>query len=65
MLIMLQLNGIIKNKHNINPTFFISYSYDSSEHIMWVENLALRMLMDGIDVLFDKWHLPTGDSLTF
>lgn len=52
-------------KHNINPTVFISYSYDSSEHIKWVEKLALKMRMDGIDVLFDKWHLSTGDSLTF
>lgn len=23
------------------------------------------MRMDGIKVLFDKWHLSTGDSLTY
>lgn len=50
--------------HDI-PAVFISYSYDSSEHIRWVEKLALRMRMDGIKVLFDKWHLSTGDSLTY
>lgn len=53
-----------KMNHDI-PTVFISYSYDSSEHIRWVEKLALRMRMDGIKVLFDKWHLSTGDSLTY
>ena len=53
-----------KMNHDI-PAVFISYSYDSSEHIRWVEKLALRMRMDGIKVLFDKWHLSTGDSLTY
>lgn len=49
---------------SINPTVFISYSYDDPEHVDWVEKLALKMRMDGVNVILDKWHLGTGDTLT-
>ena len=50
---------------NINPTVFISYSYDSKEHVKWVEKLALKMRIDGVNVIFDKRYFETGDSLSY
>lgn len=43
---------------------FISYSWDSTSHKKWVERLALRLLNDGIHVVFDQWSIRPGESLT-
>lgn len=42
---------------------FISYSWDSQEHIGWVRGLAERLLRDHIDVKFDQWDLAPGQQL--
>ena len=46
-----------------NPTAFISYSWDSDEHKMWVRELATRLRQDGVNVTLDQWHTVPGDQL--
>jgi hypothetical protein len=45
------------------PTTFISYSWDSDEHRVWVRDLATRLRADGVDVVLDQWHAAPGDQL--
>jgi hypothetical protein len=40
----------------ISPKIFISYSYDNEQHERWVENFAVKLKQNGINVLFDKWE---------
>lgn len=55
------------NERNINdiPKVFISYSWTSDEHIENVENLAKRLMSDGVDVLLDLWDAPEGIDLNY
>jgi TIR domain len=46
-----------------SPRAFISYSYDSKEHKAWVAAFALRLVNDGIDVMFDGFDLRPGDDV--
>src|SRR3989442_2962471 len=46
------------------PNIFISYSWDTPEHKVWVHDLAARFRQDGVDVTLDQWHLVPGDQLT-
>lgn len=39
------------------PTVFISYSWDSLEHSVWVLNLATKLMENGVNVILDKWDL--------
>lgn len=45
-------------------TVFISYSWDNSAHVRWVERLALKLAGEGIAPVLDKWQMRPGDSLT-
>ena len=45
------------------PRVFISYSWDSDEHMEWVRSLAERMGRDGVEVTLDQTHLKPGDVL--
>jgi hypothetical protein len=48
------------------PRLFISYSWSSQEHELWVVDLAARLVESGIDVILDKWALKEGhDSIAF
>lgn len=48
------------------PKVFISYTYDSPEHIHWVENLAPKLRNPGgVDAIFDKWEARLGNDLPF
>jgi hypothetical protein len=48
------------------PRLFISYSWSSQEHELWVVDLATRLMESGIDVILDKWELKEGyDSIAF
>lgn len=42
------------------PKVFISYSYDSDEHVEWVENFATQLRGHGVDVMLDKWNFKMG-----
>jgi TIR domain len=48
------------------PCLFISYSWSSQDHEIWVVNLATQLRESGIDVILDKWELKEGhDSVAF
>jgi len=48
------------------PRLFISYSWSSQEHELWVVDLATSLRESGIDVILDKWELKEGhDSIAF
>ena len=44
------------------PRVFISYSWSSPQHELWVIDLAQRLMGDGIDVIVDKWNLKEGQD---
>lgn len=49
-----------------SPRLFISYSWSSQDHELWVVDLATRLRESGIDVILDKWELREGhDSVAF
>jgi len=39
-----------------NPRVFISYSWDSPEHKLWVESFAQELRKEGIDARLDAWR---------
>ena len=43
---------------------FISYSWDSDSHKLWVLNLANRLIKDGIDIILDQFDMGLGKNLT-
>lgn len=48
------------------PRLFISYSWSSQDHELWVIDLATQLRESGIDVILDKWELKEGhDSIAF
>src|SRR5690242_14322301 len=47
-----------------NPSVFISYSWDNEDHKKWVEELARRLVTNGVVVRLDQWDVQPGDSLT-
>lgn len=46
------------------PNVFISYSWDSDDHLGWVRTLAERLTNNGVSVFLDQWHVGPGDSIT-
>jgi hypothetical protein len=42
---------------------FVSYAWESSNHKLWVKELAVRLRLDGIGVILDQWELAPGDQL--
>jgi hypothetical protein len=42
---------------------FVSYSRESADHAQWVEGLARRLHLDGIDTVFDDFEVKAGDDL--
>jgi hypothetical protein len=60
LILCFQSGGVQMPSH---PTCFISYSWDSSEHKLWVRDLAKRLRGDGIDVQLDQWNAVPGDQL--
>jgi TIR domain len=47
-----------------SPTAFLSYSWDSEPHKLWVRELGVRLRLDGVELLLDQWELAPGDQLT-
>jgi hypothetical protein len=44
-------------------TAFVSYSWDSDDHKVWVRSLSARLRAEGVDVILDQWHVAPGDQL--
>lgn len=47
-----------------HPRAFISYTWESDEHIAWVRQLAERLTGDGVLVTLDRWEVHPGDQLS-
>ncbi|HEP6427406.1 toll/interleukin-1 receptor domain-containing protein [Burkholderia anthina] len=45
------------------PKVFISYSWDSPEHRVWVAQLATSLRRDGIEAILDQWYVKLGEDL--
>ncbi|EOC1427671.1 toll/interleukin-1 receptor domain-containing protein [Cronobacter dublinensis subsp. beijingensis] len=64
---VLQQRGVLENKpyksQTRPPKVFISYSWDSPEHKLWVSSLAGWLRQNGIDIILDQWHLRGGEDL--
>lgn len=45
-----------------NPKVFISYSWHPEENNIRVEQLARRLMSDGVDVILDVWSLKDGQN---
>ena len=45
------------------PICFISYSWDSDDHKIWVLRLAEKMRENGVDARLDQWDLSLGYDL--
>lgn len=65
--ILTNLKGEIQTVSNnkTTPKVFISYSHDSEQHKRWVLNLANNLMENGIDIVFDQYHLSTGKDLKY
>jgi TIR domain-containing protein len=51
--------------NNPTPVAFISYSWDSDAHKLWVLDLATTLQAHGgVQIVLDCWHLPPGDDRT-
>lgn len=46
------------------PRLFVSYKWESDQHIAWVKRLATDLRTLGIDAILDQWEIRLGDSLT-
>ncbi|WP_343539640.1 toll/interleukin-1 receptor domain-containing protein [Sphingobacterium thalpophilum] len=47
---------------NQSKKVFISYSWSSPQHEIWVLNLAEKLTHDGVHVILDKWDLTPGQD---
>jgi len=47
----------------VQPTAFISYSWDSESHRAWVRLLAEQLQASGVKVSFDQWDVSPGSEL--
>ncbi len=45
-----------------HPKVFISYSWSDKDHEEWTLMLAERLVVDGVDVVIDKWSLKEGQN---
>lgn len=43
---------------------FISYKWESEDHLAWVKKLATVLRARGIDALLDQWEVKLGESFT-
>ncbi len=45
------------------PKVFISYAWESRDHKQWVKELAVRLRVDGVELILDQFELWPGDQL--
>ena len=46
-----------------NPKVFISYSDDTQEHKRWISELGAKLRRNGVQIIFDQWHLSSANDL--
>ena len=54
--------GYCVNVYCMNPKVFISYSWHPEENKIRVQQLARRLMSDGVDVILDVWSLKDGQD---
>ena len=45
-----------------NPKVFISYSDDTQEHKWWISELGAKLQKNGVQIIFDQWHLSSDND---
>ena len=50
---------------NKTPLVFISYSWDSEEHMKWVRKLAEDLVKNGVDIRLDQWKNQLGADIAY
>lgn len=45
-----------------NPTAFVSYSWDSTEHQQWVHDFVNNLRVNGVDASFDLFEIQNGTA---
>jgi hypothetical protein len=48
----------------IIPSVFVSYRWESGEHVGWVRRLAADLRAHGVNAILDQWEVRYGDSFT-
>jgi hypothetical protein len=43
---------------------FVSYKWESPEHVRWVEGLARDLRQQGVETILDQWEVRLGESIT-
>jgi hypothetical protein len=46
------------------PRALISYAWEDSDHKQWIKELAVRLRLDGVEIILDQWEVAPGDELT-
>jgi hypothetical protein len=46
-----------------SPTVFLSYSWDSENHRIWVKYLADYLIQNGINIILDQYELAVGGNM--
>jgi hypothetical protein len=45
------------------PRVFISYAWEARDHKQWIKELAVKLRLDGVELLLDQWELAPGDQV--
>ena len=45
------------------PKCFLSYSWDSEEHKIWVRNIAKKLQENGVHIYLDQWDVHPGRDI--
>lgn len=45
------------------PRAFISYTWENPAHKRWVKEIAVKLRLDGVELLLDQWEVAPGDQL--
>lgn len=56
-------NGLMGDDPTVPPKVFVSYSWDSPEHLEWVRRLVIDLRSHGVDAISDRTHLRFGQDL--
>lgn len=60
---VLTRNGLLQAAPSAPPKVFVSYSWDSPEHLEWVRRLVIDLRANGVDAISDRTHLRFGQDL--
>jgi hypothetical protein len=47
------------------PRAFISYAWEDRQHKQWIREIAVKLRLDGVELLLDQWELHDVNSLPY